>query len=66
MKSANSKELDFTKKQVVIFVREQGFYTAEYPSGYDDWATDARNNPGTIRIEDQFGDILWEAPRNQN
>lgn len=54
------KDLDFSILQTILFVRDDGFYSAEYPSGYDDWETDARNNPGTIRIENEFGEVLWQ------
>ena len=55
--------VDFSKPQTVVFIRPEGAYMVDYPSGYNDWTTDAMNNPGTIRIEDAFGNKLWEASR---
>lgn len=54
------EDLGFTILQTVMFVRRDGFYPVEYPIGYDDWEVDARNNPGTIRIENAFGEVLWQ------
>ncbi len=41
-----------------IFVRAEGFYAIELPPN-DDLATHAELNPGTLRIEDIFGNVLW-------
>lgn len=46
--------------QTVTFIRKDGFYCVDYPEGYHDWNVDAKNNPGTIRIEDMYGKVLWE------
>lgn len=46
------------KKQIVIFFREGGWYPLELPIS-DDLAKHAELNPGTLRIEDAKGNILW-------
>ena len=46
--------------KTVVFIKEEGFYTVEYPMNYNDWESVVTNNPGTLRIEDMFGGILWE------
>ncbi len=48
----------------LVFVRGNGFYTVECPmlSGQSpaDVARDnATSNPGTIRVEDTSGKVLW-------
>ena len=44
--------------RVVIFFREGTFYPLELPVT-DDLAAHAEANPGTLRIEDHEGNILW-------
>lgn len=41
-----------------VFFRADGFYFISIVPGSED--EHARLNPGTIRIEDVEGDILWE------
>lgn len=45
--------------KVIIFFRKEGWYPTEYPINYNDWAAEAQRNPGTIRIEDADGRVLW-------
>lgn len=44
--------------RLVIFFREGGFYPLELPDT-DDLSAHAEVNPGTLRIEDAHGNILW-------
>ncbi len=44
--------------RTLMFVREDNFYFLNLPMN-DDLAEHARANPGTIRIEDLFGKVLW-------
>lgn len=46
--------------QVIIFHRGDFWYTVEYPLDYSDWQIEADRNPGTTKIENWNGDILWE------
>lgn len=41
-----------------IFFREGCFYILELPDD-DDLAAHAESNPGTLRIEDVAGNVLW-------
>jgi len=45
----------------IVFFREGYFYIAPYPKDYSDWVAEAKRNPGTIRIEDVRGKVLWPA-----
>lgn len=46
----------------VIFEREEGFfYFLELPVS-DDLAAHAKCNPGTVRVTDIFGNVLWPPP----
>lgn len=45
-------------KRTVIFRRVEGWYPLELPLG-EDLARHAELNPGTLRIEDAGGNILW-------
>lgn len=47
--------------KTIIFFRADGFYFTEYPSDYSDWQAEADRNPGTVRIEDAQGNVLWSA-----
>ncbi len=47
------------KMKTILFFREGGFYPTEYPEHYSNWAAEAQRNPGTIRIEDMKGNVLW-------
>ena len=49
--------------KTIIFVREGSFYFTECPNDYSDWQAEADRNPGTIRIEDINGHVLWQAPK---
>ena len=46
------------KKRIVIFFREAGFYPLELPRS-DDIGAHAKANPGTLRVEDVDGNVLW-------
>lgn len=48
-----------------IFFRKDGFYVVNTydDEGYAELAEHARLNPGTIRIEDVKGNVLW-SPSN--
>lgn len=41
-----------------IFVREDIFYVIQLPAD-DDLNAHAGANPGTVRIEDEWGQVLW-------
>jgi hypothetical protein len=41
-----------------IFVREDIFYMLDLPDD-DDLSAHAESNPGTLRIEDVVGNVLW-------
>jgi len=47
-----------TGKMMVIFRRADGWYPLELPAD-DDLSRHAELNPGTLAIEDAFGNILW-------
>ena len=47
-----------------IFFREEMFYPLMLPSD-DDLNTHAENNPGTLKIEDIFGNVLWPEGTKQ-
>lgn len=47
---------------LIVFFRADGFYPTQYPATYSDWQAEADRNPGTKRIEDAHGNVLWEAP----
>lgn len=47
-----------TETRLVIFFREGMFYPLELPVT-DDLAKHAECNPGTLRIEDIRGNVLW-------
>ena len=44
--------------RLVIFFRADGFYPLELPDT-DDLSAHAGSNPGTLRIEDASGNVLW-------
>lgn len=46
------------EKQVVIFFREEGWYPLELPRNAD-LSKHAECNPGTLRIENVNGKVLW-------
>lgn len=46
------------KMRIVMFFRANGFYPLELPIT-DDLAAHAEQNPGTLRIEDIDGNVLW-------
>lgn len=51
--------MTYTQQQVYIFFRTYGFYPL-YCEDNKDAIHQARNNPGTIKVEDVDGNILWE------
>lgn len=44
--------------RLVIFFRADGWYPLELPET-DDLSAHAESNPGTLKIEDAAGNILW-------
>lgn len=50
------------KMRTILFFREGTFYPTEYPANYSNWQAEADRNPGTIRIEDIKGKVLWKRP----
>lgn len=46
-----------------VFVRSEGFYILDL-IGNEDARENAELNPGTIRVEDIFGRVIWEAPKD--
>lgn len=54
--------------EVVIFVREEGFYPIQFsglkPSA-EEAADHAACNPGTLRIEDMHGKVIWPGGTKQ-
>lgn len=50
------------KTKCILFFREECFYPTEYPADYNNWQAEADRNPGTLRIEDAKGKVLWSAP----
>lgn len=46
------------ERQLVIFFRKEGFYPLELLVN-EDLAKHAELNPGTLRIEDVRGNVLW-------
>ena len=50
---------DFSKMRVVLFHRKEGWYPIEAPID-DDLAHHAELNPGTLKITDIDGNILWQ------
>jgi hypothetical protein len=54
------------ESRIVVFFRAEGFYPIEIPLGFDTperLAEHAALNPGTLRIEDTHGTILWSAQK---
>lgn len=47
----------------VIFFRDEGWYPVELDSA--DIAKHVELNPGTIRIEDLKGNVLWSLPKEK-
>lgn len=47
-----------------IFIRAEGFYSVALPAD-DDLNEHARCNPGTLRIEDLDGNVLWPEGSKQ-
>lgn len=48
--------------KLIIFHRDETFYATEYPDDYSDWQAEADRNPGTLKITDVSGKVLWRAP----
>jgi hypothetical protein len=46
-----------------VFFRADCFYIIDIPPGTE--ADNAHCNPGTIRIEDMRGNVLWKAGETQ-
>jgi len=49
---------DRGQTRLVLFFRAEGWYPLELPIT-DDLSAHAEHNPGTLRIEDIDGNILW-------
>jgi hypothetical protein len=47
-----------------LFVREGSFYVIDLPAD-DDLNRHAMLNPGTLRVEDVFGNVLWPEGSKQ-
>ncbi len=47
--------------QPYVFVRESQFYVIEL-HGDEDARNNALCNPGTVRVEDMLGNVVWSAP----
>lgn len=47
-----------------VFHRANTFYVIELPAD-DDLKVHALANPGTVRIEDMFGNVLWPEGAEQ-
>lgn len=45
-------------QQLYVFVRKEGFYTIRLYDD-DDARHNAKINPGTLRVEDQQGNVVW-------
>lgn len=47
------------KMEVYIFIRKEGFYPVELRDD-DDAKRNAEINPGTLRVEDLNGRVVWK------
>lgn len=47
-----------------IFFREDGFYLLELPDADHQIIDHVRCNPGTIRVEDLNGKVIYEEPKS--
>jgi hypothetical protein len=57
----------FPSRKTVIFFREEGFYPVEFcgvKSAPEEAADHAALNPGTLRVEDLDGTVLWSKELN--
>lgn len=50
-------------RTMFIFFREGVFYPIEIPA--DQLQANIDHNPGTLRVEDLHGNVLWRAPAGQ-
>ena len=48
-----------------IFTREEGFYTLQLKNDQDA-IVNARHNPGTIKVEDLDGNLIWTIADEQD
>lgn len=46
-----------------VFVRADMFYLIDLDDDADA-RINAELNPGTVRVEDIFGNVVWEEPKN--
>jgi hypothetical protein len=51
---------------VIIFHRGEVWYPVEYPASHGDWQAEADRNPGTTKITNAQGKVLWEAAKEAN
>lgn len=60
MENATSRRTDLPTRPTVFF-RQEGFYVVNTyeDEGFEQLAEHARLNPGTLRIEDLNGNVLW-------
>lgn len=49
--------------ETFIFIRADGFYPLELPC--ETVADNAECNPGTLRVENIKGEVVWTPPTNQ-
>jgi len=50
--------IDFSKTETFLFFRETGFYPIDIPP--QTVIDNVKCNPGTIRVEDMRGNVVWE------
>ena len=48
---------------IFIFFRAEGWYPVEIPA--DQLDENIRLNPGTLRVEDIAGNVVWKAPERE-
>lgn len=60
MNRHSRRVLKASGRTMFIFFREQGWYPVEIPA--DQLQRNIDLNPGTIRVEDMQGNVLWSAP----
>lgn len=53
------------KEKIYIFIREGGFFYDIILKDDTDAIENAKCNPGTIRVEDLFGGIVWEKSNDK-
>lgn len=51
-----------TATKLYVFFRKEGFYPLELPNDDAAIADHVAANPGTIRVEDICGNVVWPTP----